>query len=66
VCFVVECILLDDGLRNGCQGNSHVLFAHNGCSGIENFKVESGKAGAGGRNELFSSSFTVERSAVGC
>jgi hypothetical protein len=48
VCFVVECILVDDGLRSGGQGNSPVFFAHHGCSG---------KAGAGGRDDTVQEQF---------
>jgi hypothetical protein len=61
----VECILVDDGLRNGGEGNSHFFFAHHGCFEIIFFKIEGGKAGAGVEMTLFRSNFTVDRSAVG-
>jgi hypothetical protein len=51
VCFVMECILVDDGLRNRGQGNSHVFFAHHGCYKIKVFKIKGGKAGTRGRDD---------------
>jgi hypothetical protein len=47
VCFGEECVLIDDGLRNGCQGGAHVFFTHHGCSKVKIFKVESDESGAG-------------------
>jgi hypothetical protein len=47
VCFSKECVLIDDGLWNGCQGGAHVLFTYHGCSEVKIFEVESDEAGAG-------------------
>jgi hypothetical protein len=57
VCFGEECVLIDDGLRNGCQGDAHVFFTHHGCSQIKIFKVESDKTGVGSGDDAVQEQF---------
>jgi hypothetical protein len=51
VCFVIECILVFDGLRDGGEENAHVFFERHRCAEIKVFEIEGGEAGAGSRDD---------------